>query len=117
MKTLQQINRIIQQEVILNVDTIVRACLIGDCYSVLGAWPEEVVVYDDDLEEYGEEVYHYLAVSDYLGDKLAAVGAHVFGTHLGKVWARTEGGQAIIADGMMQRALDYDFDELQAGEV
>jgi len=58
----------------------------------------------DDLEPYQREVFEHWIVSDWLADKLEAEGEKVDKDFAGLcVWARTTTGQAIYADGVMER--------------
>lgn len=58
----------------------------------------------DDLEPYQREVYEHWIVSDWLADELEAEGEKVDKDFAGlTVWARTTTGQAIAADGVIER--------------
>lgn len=58
----------------------------------------------DDLEPYQREVFEHWLVSDWLADKLEALGEKVDRDFAGlAIWARTTTGQAISADGVIER--------------
>lgn len=57
-----------------------------------------------DIEPYDREVFEHWAVTDWFADKLIAAGEKVDKDFAGLcVWARTTTGQAIYADGVIER--------------
>jgi hypothetical protein len=64
----------------------------------------EILCDQENIEPYDREVFEHWAVTDWFADKLEAAGEKVDKDFAGLcIWARTTTGQAIYADGVIER--------------
>ena len=95
----EQVKRIIDKEILLLANELASA--LGE--DMTDAWENS---YDEDTEEY-VEVFQYYIVTDWLAEKLVNIGEPVCrDIHGINFWGRTCCGQAIEADGTIQKIVE-----------